>query len=59
MRNHKTEPIVREQNRRKFFARFVNGVPFAINEATAKYLTGCNETAELIHSGGFKRVRLA
>jgi hypothetical protein len=57
MKYHKTEPIIREQNRRKFFGRFAHRIPFQVSERPAQWLSIRRNRAQEFHEGGFKRIK--
>jgi hypothetical protein len=57
MKHHKTEPIIREQNRRKFFGRFAHRIPFQITEHTAQWLLIPRNRIKALREGGFKRIK--
>jgi hypothetical protein len=58
MRDHKTEPVIREQERRQFFGRFAHRIPFQITERTAQWLSIRRNRVQEFHEGGFKRIKL-
>jgi len=57
MRDHKTEPVIREQDRRKFFGRFVDRIPFQVSEHTAQWLLIPRNRIQDLREGGFKRIK--
>jgi hypothetical protein len=57
VKHHKTEPIIREQNRRKFFGRFAHRIPFQITERTAQWLLIPRNCVQDLREGGFKRIK--
>jgi DNA-binding SARP family transcriptional activator len=57
MKNHTTEKIVREQDRRKFFGRFAHRIPFKISEHTANWLATERNRIKELREGGFKRIQ--
>ena len=57
VRNHKTEPVIREQERRKFFGRWAHRIPFQISEHTAQWLLIPRNRVQDLHEGGFKRIK--
>ena len=57
MRDHKTEPVIREQDRRKFFGRFAHRIPFQISERTAQWLLIPRNRVQDLREGGFKRIK--
>ena len=57
MKYQKTEPIIREQERRKFFGRFAHRIPFQVSEHTAQWLLIPRNRVQDLHEGGFKRIK--
>jgi hypothetical protein len=57
VKNHKTEPIIRNQERRKFFGRFAHRIPFQISEHTAQWLLLPSNRVQDLREGGFKRIK--
>ena len=57
MKHHKTEPLIREQERRKFFGRFAHRIPFQISEHTAQWLLIPRNHIKDRREGGFKRIK--
>jgi hypothetical protein len=57
VKHHKTEPVIREQERRKFFGRFAHRIPFQITERTAQWLSIRRNRAQELCEGGFKRIK--
>ena len=57
MKNHKTEPVIRDQERRKFFGRFAHRIPFQITERTAQWLLIPRNRVQDLREGGFRRIK--